>query len=52
VADKVLKLIKSKGIDLKDFQTYRINFQNYLYNTKNMNYVANQTIYNPFIEEQ
>ena len=45
VADKVLKLIKSKGIDLKDFQTQRMNlYQNYDYNTKKKNYVANQTI--------
>lgn len=45
VADKVLKLIKSKGIDVKDFQTQRMNlYQNYDYNTKKKNYVANQTI--------
>jgi uncharacterized protein YggE len=45
VAGKVLKLIKSKGIDLKDFQTQRMNlYQNYDYNTKKKNYVANQTI--------
>jgi uncharacterized protein YggE len=45
IADKVLKLIKSKGIDLKDFQTQRMNlYQNYDYNTKKKNYVANQTI--------
>jgi uncharacterized protein YggE len=45
VADKVLKLIKSKGIDLKDFQTQRMKLhQNYDYNTKKKNYVANQTI--------
>lgn len=45
IADKVLKLIKSKGIDSKDFQTQRMNlYQNYDYNTKKKNYVANQTI--------
>ncbi|WP_339889421.1 SIMPL domain-containing protein [uncultured Flavobacterium sp.] len=45
VADKVLKLIKSKGIDVKDFQTQRMNlYQNYDYNTKKKSYVANQTI--------
>ena len=45
VADKVLKLIKSKGIDVKDFQTQRMNlYQNYDYNTKKKGYVANQTI--------
>ena len=45
VADKVLKLIKSKGIDVKDFQTQRMNlYQNYDYNNKKKSYVANQTI--------
>lgn len=45
VADKVLKLIKSKGIDAKDVQTQRMNlYQNYDYNTKKKDYVANQTI--------
>lgn len=45
IVDKVLKLIKSKGIDTKDFQTQRTNlYQNYDYNTKKKNYVANQTI--------
>lgn len=45
VTDKVLKLIKSKGIDAKDFQSQRVNlYQNYDYNTKKKNYVANQTI--------
>ncbi len=45
VTDKVLKLIKSKGIDAKDFQSQRVNlYQNYDYNTKKKSYVANQTI--------
>ena len=45
VADKVLKLIKGKGIDIKDFQTQRMNlYQNYDYTTKKKSYVANQTI--------
>lgn len=45
IADKVLKLIKKNGIDTKDFQTQRMNlYQNYDYNTKKKNYVANQTI--------
>jgi uncharacterized protein len=45
VADKVLKLIKQKGIATTDFQTQRMNlYKNYDYNTKKSNYVANQTI--------
>lgn len=45
VADKVLKLIKKKGIAAADFQTQRMNlYQNYDYNTKKKSYVANQTI--------
>jgi hypothetical protein len=45
VTDKVLKLIKSKGIDAKDFQSQRVNlYQNYDYNTKKKSYMANQTI--------
>lgn len=45
VADKVLKLIKGKGIDIKDFQTQRMNlYQNYDYTAKKKSYVANQTI--------
>lgn len=45
VVDKVLKLIKKKGINEKDFQTQRLNlYQNYDYNTKKKNFVASQTI--------
>lgn len=45
VADKVLKLIKQKGIATTDFQTQLMNlYKNYDYNTKKSNYVANQTI--------
>ncbi|HLO74575.1 MAG TPA: SIMPL domain-containing protein [Flavobacterium sp.] len=43
--DKVLKLIKQKGIPTADYQTQRVNlYKNYDYNTKKYNYVANQTI--------
>jgi len=45
VSDKVLKLIKQKGIATTDFQTQRMNlYKNYDYNTKKSNYIANQTI--------
>lgn len=45
VMDKVLKLVKKKGILPSDFQTQRMSLnQNYDYNTKKKNYVANQTI--------
>lgn len=45
IADKVLILIKNKGIAITDFQTQRMNLrQNYDYNTKKKSYVANQTI--------
>ncbi|HBK82808.1 MAG TPA: hypothetical protein DDZ41_04300, partial [Flavobacterium sp.] len=45
IVDKVLKLIKSKGIDAKDFQTQRTNlYQNYDYRTKKKSYVASQSI--------
>lgn len=45
VVDNVLKLIKKEGIATTDFQTQRMNlYQNYDYNTKKKNYVANQTI--------
>jgi uncharacterized protein YggE len=45
ISDKVLKLIKKKGISTTDFQTQRMSLtQNYDYNTKKKNYVANQTI--------
>lgn len=44
--DKVLKLIKQRGIPTADYQTQRVNlYKNYDYNTKKYNYVANQTIY-------
>lgn len=43
--DKVLKLIKQRGIQTADYQTQRVNlYKNYDYNTKKYNYVANQTI--------
>ena len=43
--DKVLKLIKQKGIPTSDYQTQRVNlYKNYDYNTKKYSYVANQTI--------
>ncbi|TXI66725.1 MAG: DUF541 domain-containing protein [Flavobacterium sp.] len=43
--DKVLKLIKQRGIPTADYQTQRVNlYKNYDYNTKKYNYVANQTI--------
>ncbi len=43
--DKVLKLIKQRGIPTADYQTQRVNlYNNYDYNTKKYNYVANQTI--------
>lgn len=43
--DKVLKLIKLRGIPTADYQTQRVNlYKNYDYNTKKYNYVANQTI--------
>jgi uncharacterized protein YggE len=45
IADKVLKLIKKKGILSSDFQTQRMSLnENYDYNTKKKSYVANQTI--------
>lgn len=45
ISDKVLKLIKKKGISTTDIQTQRMSLsQNYDYNTKKKNYVANQTI--------
>ena len=45
VVDKVLKLIKQRGIPTSDYQTQRVNlYKNYDYNTKKYNYVANQTI--------
>jgi uncharacterized protein len=45
ISDKVLKLIKKKGILTTDFQTQRMTLnQNYDYNSKKKNYVANQTI--------
>lgn len=45
MSDKVLKLIKQKGIATTDFQTQRMNlYKNYDYNTKKSNYIANQTI--------
>lgn len=43
--DKVLKLIKQRGIPTSDYQTQRVNlYKNYDYNTKKHSYVANQTI--------
>lgn len=43
--DKVLKLIKQRGIQTADYQTQRVNLYKYYdYNTKKYNYVANQTI--------
>lgn len=43
--DKVLKLIKQKGIPSSDYQTQRVNlYKNYDYNTKKYTYVANQTL--------
>ena len=43
--DKVLKLIKQRGIPTADYQTQRVNlYKKYDYNTKKYNYVANQTI--------
>lgn len=43
--DKVLKVIKQKGIPTSDYQTQRVNlYKNYDYNTKKHTYVANQTI--------
>jgi uncharacterized protein YggE len=45
IVDKVLKLIKQRGIPAADYQTQRVNlYKNYDYNTKKYNYVANQTI--------
>ena len=45
IVDKVLKLIKQRGIPTADYQTQRVNlYKNYDYNTKKYNYVANQTI--------
>ena len=45
IVDKVLKLIKQRGIYLGDYQTQRVNlYKNYDYNAKKYNYVANQTI--------
>lgn len=45
ISDKVLKLIKKKGVLSTDFQTQRMSlYQNYDYNTKKKSYVANQTI--------
>ncbi len=43
--DKVLKLIKQRGIPTSDYQTQRVNlYKNYDYNTKKYTYIANQTI--------
>ena len=45
IVDKVLKLIKQRGIPKADYQTQRVNlYKNYDYNAKKYNYVANQTI--------
>ena len=45
IVDKVLKLIKQRGIPTADYQTQRVNlYKNYDFNTKKYNYVANQTI--------
>ncbi|WP_333809500.1 SIMPL domain-containing protein [Flavobacterium sp.] len=45
IVDKVLKLIKQRGIPTADYQTQRVNlYKNYDYNTKKYNYVTNQTI--------
>lgn len=45
IADKVLKLIKKKGIPSSDFQTQRVSlFQSYDYSSKKKTYIANQTI--------
>lgn len=45
IADKILKLIKQKDIESKDFQSQRISLnKKYDYSTKKNNYVANQTI--------
>ncbi|MQP23579.1 DUF541 domain-containing protein [Flavobacterium sp. LMO8] len=45
IVDKVLKLIKQRGISSVDYQTQRVNlYKNYDYNTKKYNYIANQTI--------
>lgn len=45
IVDKVLKLIKQRGIPTSDYQTQRVNlYKNYDYNAKKYNYVANQTI--------
>lgn len=45
ISDKVLKLIKKKGISTTDFQTQRMTLnQNYDYTSKKKTFVANQTI--------
>ncbi|MFN7045280.1 MAG: SIMPL domain-containing protein [Flavobacterium sp.] len=45
IVDRVVKLIKQRGIPTADYQTQSVNlYKNYDYNTKKYNYVASQTI--------
>ena len=45
IVDRVMKLIKQRGIPTADYQTQSVNlYKNYDYNTKKYNYVASQTI--------
>lgn len=45
IVDRVLKLIKQRGIPSTDYQTQRVNlYKNFDYNTNKYNYLANQTI--------
>ena len=45
IVDKVLKLIKQRGIPTSDYQTQRVNlYKNYDYEKKKYSYQANQTI--------
>lgn len=45
IVDRVMKLIKQRGIPTTDYQTQRVNlYKNFDYNNKKYNYVASQTI--------
>jgi uncharacterized protein YggE len=45
IVDKIIKLIKQRGIAATDYQTQNVNLhKNYDYNTKKYNYLASQTI--------
>ena len=45
IIDRVLKLIKQKGIPASDYQTQQVNlYKNYDYNSKKYSFVASQTL--------